>query len=758
MKGGIKQKLLVIYLIVILPLTGLVGFNYYRFYMDKKGDTVRDQYHLAKLAAGSLERYTREVMDNNKSIGTAIYTNNLDIPRANALLASVKQNMPAGNLFYVNRDGIVSASTVPGLYKYDALQTAWYKKLAVNGTDSVVGQFGKNANGEYGFVVFTAIRSGGKLAAVTGTIIDGRDLHEVVPRELLKGIVVYTDNAGRIVYSSAAPTMGLTERNWSTYEPVKKALSGVGYADENFTLPGLDGRYVGSIVPVQSTGWTAGYFTSFDEAYAGLRSEVVLSLLFILGVIGVSTGLGVFYTRRLSRPIIQLSARTVEIGEGDFDEQVDIKTGDEIEILAGNFNRMQSNLKQNFTQLTDLFEASKSVNAAHDVEAVSAAAAVYLREILRANVAIVRMKDEETGRSRIVYSDGLAEGDAEKVAESADAFLGSSADDLQAVSFYNLIDVGSKAAVFKEADARALVTLPLVASNRLIGRIDVLATEETGSKLGRAEMGLAINFAQQVSVALENARLLERQQYIADVLQDSLLTNPKELPGLEVGLAYHPATVGAKVGGDFYDFIDIDADRVAVVMGDISGKGIEAARHTALAKNAVRSFAFEDPSPRSVVERANKLICGESESYRFVTLFYALIDRKTGDLHFASAGHPPAFYYEQKSNRVNELAASGLPLGIDPHAVYEERSIVLGKHDKLLIYTDGLTEARRDNEMLGQHGVKECFLSYAKQRATDMAPKLIDVARRFAGGELLDDVAVIVLERETTALASVEVV
>ncbi|MCL5292780.1 MAG: SpoIIE family protein phosphatase [Actinobacteria bacterium] len=748
MKSGIRQRLMIIYLIVILPLTALIGYNYYHSYQNRRDHAISEQYHMSRLAGSSFERFVADVVETNRGTGTVIYSNRMNIPQANAFLASAKQGYPMVNMFYANESGIVTASSTPGLINANLTTMPQYARLASGGAEWTITNFQQNANGEFGFTILTAVRSGGSLVAVSGCQVNSRDIQQIIPKDLLNGTVILTDAQGNVVFNSAIPNMGVSERNWSTYEPVRTALKGASFKSGSTALPETDGDYTGSFVPMTSTGWTAGYFTPSVQAFAHVKNEAMVSLFIILIVIAISAAIGLFYIKRISRPIIDLSARSVEIGKGDFSRTVEVKTGDEVELLARNFNRMQGDLKKNFEDLSRLIEASRSVNSALDVRSVSESAAAYLKDILGAGNIIVRIKDQDTGKFSVIFSNGLDEHEAERIARASDAFMGSAAEDTQAVSFYNLVDIGFTPGVFKESGVKALVSLPLVSNNRLIGRIDALMTETTGSKLGRSEMGLAVSFSQQVSVAIQNAKLLERESYIADVLQKSLLTAPQHIPGLDIGLAYQPAISGTKVGGDFYDFIIFDEERVAIVVGDVCGKGIEAARYTALAKNAVRSFASEDPSPSSVVERANKLICGESDSFHFITLFYTLIDRKTGKVRYASGGHPPALFFDHRGDCVNELLSPGMPLGIDPGVSYEEREFLLDDGDKLLLYTDGLTEARRDDEMLGQRGVIQAFLDLKKHRATDLAPKLVEAARSFVGGSFNDDIAVIAIERK----------
>ncbi|MCL5773236.1 MAG: SpoIIE family protein phosphatase, partial [Firmicutes bacterium] len=249
----------------------------------------------------------------------------------------------------------------------------------------------------------------------------------------------------------------------------------------------------------------------------------------------------------------------------------------------------------------------------------------------------------------------------------------------------------------------------------------------------------------QIGTAIENARLFERERDIAEVLQKSLLGRAPVIPGFEIGVAYEPAlSEAAEVGGDFFDFIEFADGKTGVVIGDVSGKGIEAATLTSIAKNTVRAFAYENNSPGDVLTRVNEVLNSSTGAEEFVTLLFILLDVKSGLIRIASAAHPHAFICN--GDCVLPKGGYGLPLGAFSDTKYTDTLVEIKKGQSLILYTDGLTDARSDGTMFGEEGIWRVASEYKMtMNAQELADRIVKEAKDFAGGRLVDDVAVIVL-------------
>ena len=273
--------------------------------------------------------------------------------------------------------------------------------------------------------------------------------------------------------------------------------------------------------------------------------------------------------------------------------------------------------------------------------------------------------------------------------------------------------------------------------------------------------GFALALAAQASVTLENARLFaalqaahDRQRDIAETLQKSLLpTIPAQIGVVEFAHKYQAALEESLIGGDFYDLFSLGEHQLGIVLADVSGKGLKAAVQTAMLKYTLRGFALEMPdSPGAVLARVNDVLCSPMSSHDgFVTLFYGVLDTETAEIVYASAGHEPPLHRSAANQQAQPLTVTdGLALGCLPDVPYEERRLPLAPGDLLLLYTDGLTEARAaDGSFLGLEGLA-ALLPTADVSAETAVQTLYDAVTRFADDVRRDDVAMLALRRVTS--------
>ncbi len=181
----------------------------------------------------------------------------------------------------------------------------------------------------------------------------------------------------------------------------------------------------------------------------------------------------------------------------------------------------------------------------------------------------------------------------------------------------------------------------------------------------------AVAIAGQAALAIDNARLYQQQKDFADAMQRSLLPQVRPaVEGLDVGEVY-AASARVEVGGDLYDYMALADGRLAVVLGDVTGHGIDAAADMAMAKFVFRSLAREHPEPGDFLAAANEVVVGEIAAGKFITMLYLLIDAATGVVSVASAGHPPPRLVTADGS-VGGIEARGLALGVDSGVEYEE--------------------------------------------------------------------------------------
>ena len=254
----------------------------------------------------------------------------------------------------------------------------------------------------------------------------------------------------------------------------------------------------------------------------------------------------------------------------------------------------------------------------------------------------------------------------------------------------------------------------------------------------------------QAASAIENAQRYERQRRVARSLQAGLLrTDLPEGRTFELHATYEPASNEADVGGDFYDAFDLSDGSVAIVVGDVSGKGAEAAAHTAMAKYMLRAFSMRNPGPGSVLFHLNNALCQGLGEDQFTTLFYGVYDPRMRTFLFANGGHPEPLLYRASSGEVEIIQAEGGIVGAFENQRFAQATLDLQPGDLLVSYTDGLIEARDDNgELYGRERVSESLKRNAATPAGELTKALYQEACDF--GTVTDDTAIFSLVMKET--------
>jgi serine phosphatase RsbU (regulator of sigma subunit) len=267
---------------------------------------------------------------------------------------------------------------------------------------------------------------------------------------------------------------------------------------------------------------------------------------------------------------------------------------------------------------------------------------------------------------------------------------------------------------------------------------DSLAEANAGLSARNQELALR---EQELQLAhAETARLLDQQTLLFRRLQESLLDIPTELPGVKLGHLYRSATEQAQVGGDFYDLFEVKEGKIAVLIGDVAGHGIDAARTATLVKDVVHAFIHQTLRTHEVLKRTNRLLI-EKNLPAFVTLFLGILDTKTGELVYSSAGHPDMLV-RRASGEVEHLGAGSSPLGIYADAAWKPHAVELEANDLLVLFTDGVIEARRNGELFGEKRLDS--LVKRERVSPERLPQVIlDRVLAFSEGTLRDDVAIL---------------
>jgi serine phosphatase RsbU (regulator of sigma subunit)/anti-sigma regulatory factor (Ser/Thr protein kinase) len=251
-------------------------------------------------------------------------------------------------------------------------------------------------------------------------------------------------------------------------------------------------------------------------------------------------------------------------------------------------------------------------------------------------------------------------------------------------------DVISRA--FAEQGARSLLGVPLTVDDRMIGVLIVGAGD--GRELGRVDADLLRLAADRIALSIQRAQLYEREHFIAQTFQRSLLPERlPEIPGLSVAARYLPAREEAKVGGDWYDVLELPGDSVGLVMGDVVSHGIRAASTMGQIRSAIRAYALDRDSPGATLTKLNTVVRGLDQR-ETATAVYLALDLVERTFCFASAGHPPPLVIDPAGSARFLEEGRSVPLGAYAGTRYREAVVRLEPGSTIVLYTDGLVERR----------------------------------------------------------------
>lgn len=412
------------------------------------------------------------------------------------------------------------------------------------------------------------------------------------------------------------------------------------------------------------------------------------------------------------------------------------------------------NARQRVEELSALYKISTLLSAHWNVQQVLDAAARSVAEVMRVKAVSIRLLDEDAGNELIPRATfNLSQEFLNKGAirlEQSELFR-----EALAGKVIHVEDMHSDPRVLFPENAQreglvSMLCVGMIYQGRPIGTLQLFTGEMR--RFMRSEINLIRAMSHLLATAIENARLdqarLENQRIIrqirlaADVQRRMLPGAMPHLPPFDIAARYVPSL---ELGGDFYDFIDLDG-HLGIAVGDVVGKGMAASLLMASVRASLRAFAQDVYDLDEIIARVNAALCRDTLDNEFATLWYGVLDPRSRRLTYCNAGHEPAMLL--RHGQIHPLGVGGMIVGVDPHQTYQKALWDLQSGDVVLLYTDGLVDAfNPDRQRFGRPRIEQALREAADRSAADILNHILWSMRKFAGiHRSIDDTTLVVVK------------
>ena len=467
-----------------------------------------------------------------------------------------------------------------------------------------------------------------------------------------------------------------------------------------------------------------------DEA--GEALEMMGAAVFLAIPAAVETGHGAF---------VVIGSASPSFGERDLD--LASAVGSEIALALDNAYFFERALSR-AVNLETVFRISQAVGSSLQVNVVLNRVLDVVQKILSADAVALMTYDARKRTVNTAMARGTIPADFVSLeiqpGEDVPGYVFSTA---EPVIFHDLHEsTGGIAASASRHGLSSLIAVPLLARGRSIGVLMVFSAEK--GAFSDEDMNVLQTFASQAALALDTARMYSREHDVADILQQSIL--PDALPDfaeIEASSAYEPAGEDSDIGGDYYDLFKAPDGSIWLAIADVCGKGVVAATKTSMIKYTVRALVGAGYGPAAVLGEVNRIVCETGESSDIVTLWAGRVDLANLALSWASGGHPPGLV-RRTAGEIRALSPTGPLLGAVSDVEYGEETVELSQGDLIVLFTDGVTEARSGAEFFGDGRVIDSV--NAGGGAEEVVQRLLTQVKRWVHGDLRDDVAVLAVE------------
>jgi len=488
-------------------------------------------------------------------------------------------------------------------------------------------------------------------------------------------------------------------------------------------------------------------FESAESFINGLRlriSEYVSSLFFTtiaiaLVFLAVGSFFALSFSRNLRRHATQMGNTLAKVASGVFDIKLDIQSGDEFESIASNFNLLTQELWTKIESMKDMIHevgnAVERVNAVEEIEAFTLQLAVKNTNAHAGVFMGIDSKDELYPKHTQGNFPLLREHLGPVTTSGEPLFIRRNTGELPE-------NADSNSEVF----ISSAIFIPIILSKAVVGVLALVHTEK-GSYFNDLDYTYMCCYGQCISLTLDNmdrynqlmrAYKAGREINVATGIQQSLL--PEKMPamqGIEIA-AFSDSIKG--IGGDFYDVFDIGENKTAIIICDVAGKGVSASLIMVMIRTIIRSISSPEKRADRIMIELNRAISGSVGVDKFATSSIIVLDSKNSIVSYSNAAHLPLYILRGNINKYHKFDTEGLPLGVENKTVFGHKKIRINKDDYLVLFTDGLSEAR-NNE--GAELGTQTLLKFVARHADSNPDQLVKLVKNFvneySGGYEHDD-------------------
>ncbi len=481
-----------------------------------------------------------------------------------------------------------------------------------------------------------------------------------------------------------------------------------------------------------------------DAKQRNLRWNFGLAVLFIVCAMGISFVM----SQRIVRPIGKLTDAMIQISRGDLNQEVHIRSRDEIGEMAETFNYMAKGLQEK-TQIEML---GSDLNYVMELDKIAKLVNKRIAQALEATSGYLFLKDKKD-RMKFKLTSAYPDTPPKQVTfrchetdckhfikDSHPQFL---------IDFCHFPEMQKEIEKLTDLDNRGLL-VPMIIKDEVLG-LFVLGPKKTGSRYSKHEQQFLMTLVRQGGFAIENANLLddlteqERLKHELDIarrVQQNLLpkSNPK-LAGLDIDGLCIPAT---EIGGDYYDFFVLNDHTLGIAIADVTGKGTSAAFYMAVVKGLMLSLTAIHTSPRQLLIDLNQRLFGSVDRKVFITMIYAIVDVSKQVIRFARAGHNALLMHRSEPANTVCMIPEGIGLGLEQGSLFAkslgEQTMPYRTGDVFLFYTDGVSEAMNSHRNeFGEEKLIQCIDQVKSENAVQIRESILKSIRNFVHGAVQND-------------------